>query len=610
MKRLKRAVVRIFHRRKRNIPSPATVHTVPEEQPARGEQEPTPNILPGNDSPNLIVRLLPEILLEIFFRCHWRELAISCPSLWPMVFLPSRIAHMFVERSLDLPLTLRCNLDRSSSQLKWILNSSRLRTKHLDLRGPGEMLGPVVEKDLGECCLSSLSVVNSTSGMDDEGGLWLPDSPFIAQIYSRPMSRLKLEACAFQWDSPLYTSGLTTLHLINIPKLQRPSASRLLEIFSGLPALTNLSLVRVAPIDLEQSLGDVVPLRQLAHLRIEDQDFMCGRLLSHLDACPSVTLSIVCWKDSNPEEIDVTQIISASARYCISEPIYTCLGLVAKASGLEFYLDTLDGRYLTVLFKTSDWYPKQFGKTIMLVRHRFSVENISELHLGGKTRSSYCWPTKSALLGARRYWQTLSAFDELHVIRLNGCRPMIFLEVLFEQAMLCIGISLLPSTRHIEPDGTSRQLIKNLHSIHFDDFRFDEQVVVMGEVDFLDLLTAFLWALRRSQSRTPHIYIHRGCTGITNSRVGQLRKFTDVTWESKHCDESPLTRMLCTGSLIASAGSVVQIIQIQRTPIANRAHNNRREIVVKQRRYNQNSDQSMVIRDQGEAGCELDTTRT
>ncbi|KAF4569640.1 hypothetical protein EYR40_008618 [Pleurotus pulmonarius] len=352
------------------------------------------------------------------------------------------------------------------------------------------------------------------------------------------MSRLKLEACAFQWDSPLYTSGLTTLHLINIPKLQRPSTSRLLEILSRLPALTDLSLVRVAPLDLEQSLGDVVPLRQLAHLRIEDQDFMCGRLLSHLDACPSVTLSIVCWKDSNPEEIDVTQIISASARYCISEPIYTCLGLVAKSSGLEFYLDTLAGRYLTVLFKTSDWYPKQFGKTIMLVRHRFSVENISELHLGGKTRSSYCWPTKSALLGARRYWQTLSAFDELHVIRLNGCRPMIFLEVLFEQAMLCIGISLLPSTRHIEPDGTSRQLIKNLHSIHFDDFRFDEQVVVMGEVDFLDLLTAFLWALRRSQSRTPHIYIHRGCTGITNSRVGQLRKFTDVTWESKHCDVS------------------------------------------------------------------------
>lgn len=530
-----------------------------------------------------IARLFPEILLEIFFHCahsggklsipsqlirithvchYWRTLAISCPSLWAVISIPSRCTHTFVERSRNVPLTLRCSLDSdtSSSQLECVLNSNRFRTKHLDLRGPRRMLGPVVEKGLGECCLSSLSIVNTTTdntddegiddestddenpddeGTDDEGGFWLPDSPFVAHISSKPMCLLELKACGFQWDSPLYTSGLTTLHLINIAKPQRPSASRLFEILSALPGLKDLALVRAAPLDLRQSFGRLVPLRQLARLRIEDRGPTCALLLSRLDACASVTLAIVCSKGAETEEINVTGIILASAQRCIPGLTYSCLGLVVEKGALKFSLDTVGGRYLTIVFqKTNYWQPERLSQIITLARGLFFVEDISELHLGGKARSSPYKPKTSLLIEARTHWQTLSTFGKLHTIRLNGCRPMMLLEILLEQAMLCIGISILPSTRHIQPDGTSRQFIKDLHSIHFHDFNFDEEVIARGQVDFFDLLTAFLWALRRGRSRTPHIYIHHGCAGITNSRVSQLRKYADVTWESRHCSVS------------------------------------------------------------------------
>ncbi|KAL4259662.1 hypothetical protein AB1N83_009280 [Pleurotus pulmonarius] len=589
-------------------------------QTAHEEEELTPRAhhlsLREHSSP--VTRLFPELLLEVFFYsaygsgglvipshlirithvCHyWRALTISCPSLWAVISLPSRSAPTFVQRSLNVPLTLQCNFDSdtSSSQLKRILSSNRFRIKHLDLNGPSRIIGPVMEKVLGECFLSGLSIVNPTSAddentddtdgesiadsdvestedsddegtddwvtddestddpgdegtdddsTDDEGGFWLPDSPFIAQTSSKPMYRLKLAACGFQWDSPLYYSGLTILHLIDIAKLQRPSASRLLGILSALPGLQDLALVRVAPLDLEHSFENLIPLPELAHLRIEDQSLMCSRLLSHLDTSASVTIDIVCskgaeTKGAETDNFDVSWIISASARCSFPDLAYRCMRLVVEKGALKFALDNSSGRYLTIVFeKTNCWRPKKLSQILTLARDRFFAEDIPELHLGGKIPDEPHKPTASLLLESRTHWQTLSAFDELRVIRLNGCRPVMLLEVLLEQAMLCIGISILPSTRHIQPDGTSRQLIKNLDSIHFADFDFDAEVMAGGQVDFIDLLTAFLWALRQGRSPTPHIYIHRGCTGITNSRVGQLRKFTDVTWESKRCSSS------------------------------------------------------------------------
>lgn len=229
-----------------------------------------------NELAPINAQLPAEILAEVFIHCvpqscrdlnsdlswirvsqvcrHWREVALGCPELWAnIIYSRPRWPQIMLERAKMAPLVIRAIHSRKMDIVMTpILLGNIYRLRVLDISAPDYVLEKLFGELVVEAPLLEFLSLSNQNPDSDTGGLWIPDnilrssSPDLGRSREKTQSciqkleYLRLQSCAFPWDSTFYR-GLTQLHLVDINDAQRPHLVGLLSVLLTTPQLQELS---------------------------------------------------------------------------------------------------------------------------------------------------------------------------------------------------------------------------------------------------------------------------------------------------------------------------------------------------------------------------------
>ncbi|KAF9644608.1 hypothetical protein BDM02DRAFT_3272309 [Thelephora ganbajun] len=220
-------------------------------------------------------------LLKSTHLCHrWREIIISCPSLWALIQLqPPKIASIFLERSGDLPLNIYTLYDFCCEPT----HLSRIKTLRLRVSGL-DGLSEIFSRLITPSPVISEVIIEVTGSVYG----YCPDLPPLFGDTSTIRS-LSLDGLSFDTKLLCFTS-LTSLNL-DIP------GALLLPFFDLLtvnPTLESISISAWGVIPAEGVDGPAITLNNLATLRCRDAS---KYLLSRLSLPRSTSIQI---EDTGP----------------------------------------------------------------------------------------------------------------------------------------------------------------------------------------------------------------------------------------------------------------------------------------------------------------------
>ncbi|KAG6826873.1 hypothetical protein H0H92_014077 [Tricholoma furcatifolium] len=227
---------------------------------------------------------------------HWREVALSTPSLWSTIlveYYPTWTSEM-LKRSKTAPLSV-INLGSVSKTAYPIL----LHTLASHLPRIQDLVVGRIQQGLSfysgykrtSICLDEFRTLLQVLGQHNltemkrlemnaavafpnanDANLQLPD-----QVITRSTSlqHLTLEGFGINWElSPTFT-GLKSIEISSIPKNSQPSVVQLLCFLSQVPLLETLS---VSDIDVNQNIIPSHDVKQIHMRHLEDINVSCGSL--------------------------------------------------------------------------------------------------------------------------------------------------------------------------------------------------------------------------------------------------------------------------------------------------------------------------------------------
>ncbi|KAF9241061.1 hypothetical protein BU15DRAFT_73545 [Melanogaster broomeanus] len=179
---------------------------------------------------------------------HWRNVALSCQSLWSFLFVsPPRWTEELLSRSKTVPLRIRIDVGFTCQRAMIFKLFQKVTTDVTRIQDLSLKL-PTLPYNLIEGVLSKLStpapllhtlhLCIPDLGEDGEDGIY-PDT-----LFNRETPALRsLEFCYshMPWSSPIFTT-LSTLRLRNIPSSSQPTITELLAMLRRIPDLTHLYL--------------------------------------------------------------------------------------------------------------------------------------------------------------------------------------------------------------------------------------------------------------------------------------------------------------------------------------------------------------------------------
>ncbi|KAF9232497.1 hypothetical protein BU15DRAFT_81184 [Melanogaster broomeanus] len=158
---------------------------------------------------------------NVSYTCHhWRNVALSCPSLWSFLFVSSpRWTEELLSRTKMVPLRIRVDVGCSTQEEMMFfekVTTDVTRIQDLSLKFP---------RSLAEGFFSKLST----------------PAPLLHTLQTPALRTLELYRCHISWSSPTLTS-LTILRLRDIALSSRPTITELLAMLRHIPDLAHLYL--------------------------------------------------------------------------------------------------------------------------------------------------------------------------------------------------------------------------------------------------------------------------------------------------------------------------------------------------------------------------------
>ncbi|KAH7927843.1 hypothetical protein BV22DRAFT_244718 [Leucogyrophana mollusca] len=236
---------------------------------------------------------------------HWRQVALSRPSLWTTLTFTPAWSEAMLARSKMGPLVIDVDLTNKGPKVinavsKALKHAARVRELRLvaskeiieGLTRPLTTAAPALES---LALLNTLAVGNS----DPAGTGFLPVTLFSGG--TPRLRRVEMLGCAIAWSSPLL-AGLVELD-ISYLAVSRPTVTEFITTLSRMPALRTLSLEDALPLlpstataSSIATKGSVpqVNLPTLTRLHLAGSVLECAHLLAHLNYPANAALSLKC----------------------------------------------------------------------------------------------------------------------------------------------------------------------------------------------------------------------------------------------------------------------------------------------------------------------------
>ncbi|KAG6812401.1 hypothetical protein H0H92_003082 [Tricholoma furcatifolium] len=227
---------------------------------------------------------------------HWRDVAISTPSLWSTINVedyPAKWIFEMLHRSKNVPLSIlnaTCVSKETYSILLQILASDLHRIRHVMLGDPHQDLSycmPDISLDERSTLFQSLcphdisklerlemnaySMIDFQESDDAQPALQLPEQ---VTMEAASLKHLLLSGYWMDWQlCPAFGRSLKTFSISCIPNHLRPSTAQLLSFLSHLPLLETLSISSFGtPDEASSSHGiEMVHMKFLRHLKVSSR---------------------------------------------------------------------------------------------------------------------------------------------------------------------------------------------------------------------------------------------------------------------------------------------------------------------------------------------------
>ncbi|KAI0320159.1 hypothetical protein OF83DRAFT_1281386 [Amylostereum chailletii] len=257
----------------------------------------------------------PPTWLSVTHVCrHWRDTALSFPSLWSEIVLTNKNwMYETLERSKDVSISLQYSLSR-----EWALEalSQIHRTRQLTILDD-TLTSVYIPRILDQPAplleiiwLKSNFLYPKTPASD------LRELKLFAGVVPN-LHTLRLENCIISPESPLIHPNLTSLSLISLPPQSRFTKHGLLDILRVLPRLEELTLTHVLPITGRSGYSQPKPSETPLELPAMKQ--LC--VTSHSDK----DIAIFMWRLSIP--------VNASVRFQLGSLFFEEAALNHQAGG-------------------------------------------------------------------------------------------------------------------------------------------------------------------------------------------------------------------------------------------------------------------------------------
>ncbi|KAJ7091401.1 hypothetical protein B0H15DRAFT_835956 [Mycena belliarum] len=479
-----------------------------------------------------IASLPPEILAHIFLFCvtnadgdlcwlvvtrvthHWREIALGCPELWAnIVFTRRKLASVMLARSKTVPLIIRVDFACDVYFDARLVRSNIARVGALDMRGSRValelfLLPYAAAAEIPAGRLTSLSVLNTTGAWENDP-MWL-DAGLFKQAADSPSRHLRLEQCAFPWNSSWYTN-LTCLYLADLHSAQGPTMTQLFHALTCSPLLQDLTLLNTNT--QPDGFSNFLPL-ELAHLRaihLSEPVDVCADILTNL-SFPSITKATIVVSCQTPPEKS-------------GQSIETATSLIVHRDFCDRYqsLSLTTPALHTLRVTVSCWIDKTLVIEISVqpnCAHDLALPVLALLntHSPGSLEYLTVLHLRLRFFDGEECEQIFSCRN-LVTLHLHTGDPLPLLIRLLERAMRCIGVSAFPKrgTDHLAPDGTCLQLFPKLELVRL------EEIDCAGPLCTpTDVLRALLWARRMGRCPIPCVDLV-SCMNVCQREVDYVR---------------------------------------------------------------------------------------
>ncbi|KAF9238629.1 hypothetical protein BU15DRAFT_75080 [Melanogaster broomeanus] len=235
---------------------------------------------------------------------HWRNVALSCPSLWSFLFVSSpRWTEELLSRSKMVPLRIRIDgacSDQEAMILFENVTTDVTRIQELSLKLP------TLPCNLVEGVLSKLSTpapllhtLRLCIPDLGEDGVY-PDTLFNRETPA--LRTLELYYCHIPWSSPVFTA-LSTLRLRNIDWSSQPTITELLTMLRRMPGLVHLYLenalrsAKDALTNQHTLLSESLDLPHLSRLALVAPFSAVAVFLSNVTVPLKTEIRLVCHSD-------------------------------------------------------------------------------------------------------------------------------------------------------------------------------------------------------------------------------------------------------------------------------------------------------------------------
>ncbi|KAF9232499.1 hypothetical protein BU15DRAFT_81186 [Melanogaster broomeanus] len=241
---------------------------------------------------------------NVLYTCHhWRDVALSCPSLWSFLFVSSpRWTEELLSRTKMAPLRIRVDVGCSTQEEMMFfekVTTDVTRIQDLSLKFPRSLAEGFFSKlSTPAPLLHTLRLFVTKSGAES---VLVPDTLFNRDTPA--LRTLELYRCHISWCSPTLT-GLTILRLRDIASSSQPTVTELLAMLRHMPDLAHLYLENALSgaehilASQHYLLSECVDLPQLLRLAIIAPFSAVVVFLSNVTVPSKTELRICCRHDT------------------------------------------------------------------------------------------------------------------------------------------------------------------------------------------------------------------------------------------------------------------------------------------------------------------------
>ncbi|KIJ65672.1 hypothetical protein HYDPIDRAFT_110816 [Hydnomerulius pinastri MD-312] len=398
------------------------------------------------DSRAMGSRSLPPWVNVSYVSRHWRDVALSCPTLWTYLFFMSRAwTEELLSRSKMAPLKIHADLYYSGlrsldSVEKAMKLVERIQVVNLKLlKDAATKLLPQLTSPAP--LLQSLQLTVATPGSLDRHPLIL-DSLFNGEAPA--LRKLELYNCHVPWTSPIL-SGLTNLRLRQLASTCQPTIAELRSVLRRMPRLVDLHLENALPSNSVPSTYDtdseILELPHLSRLSLIASVSAIVALLSNLHIPLTTDVRLQCTRRaSDCSHSDLYSLLakrfSPDTRRnqpYVPPPVIQTLNIESTAVGVSFVFSTSARAYdrrpfsaYAATYLCEDW---ACGIPLKIdIDYPSSIFGMGqESIIGGVCRSvalthlrslSICFDTGVTL--SQTFWkETFGHLQDLHSIKLK-----------------------------------------------------------------------------------------------------------------------------------------------------------------------------------------------